>query len=141
MSNVRPHFVAAVLRRSVLFAAIAFAVLFTLQVSVNLFVYKYTPPPETRVALFSLHAQLLGGTLLVSAVGAALGFAVLRARLPSMRVTMAVALAFAFATVLAGPGSFILAGLPGTATWFLLGAAAFALGSGVFRKPWLPPPL
>jgi len=128
----------SVLRQSVLFGCITFAFVLAIDALLSL-VFQSLPLPEHQNAFFVSHSVFHGAVLIFSAVGAMLGFAVIRARLPSRRVTVILAIAFGITTVVAGPGSFMLAGAIGAASWLLLGSMAFALGSGVFRKPWQRP--
>jgi len=131
---------ALALKSSALFSAIVFVLL--LAIDLWLSDVMHSPPlAEHRAAFFFVHGTYLGTVLVCSTAGALIGFAAIRARMPSKRVISSTAIAYALLTVFVGPVSLMLAGLSGLAAWLCLGSAATALGSSVFRRPWQRPTL
>lgn len=94
-------------------------------------VWQGAEPHEQRAQLMGIHAVFHAAVLSLSALGAGIGFLLLRERVPSTRQAAFVGLAFAAVSVLLGPGSFMLAGVWGAAFWLFFGAVAMALGSGL----------
>ena len=135
-----PRRMASALKESMLFALIVFVLLLAIDALLSV---VFQPPPlaAQRVSFLVAHGIFLGAALVLSATGALLGFVVGHPRMPPRRVTVLVAPAFALTTILAGPGSFMLAGRLGAAAWLLLGSMSFALGSTLFRRPWQAPAL
>lgn len=117
------------------FAVIAFLLILAVDAVLSL-VYQAPPMPSNRTPFFVTHGIFHGAVLILSNIGALVGFTLVRHRLPTTRQTAVLAIAYAFTTVFAGVGSFMLVGAIGAATWLLLGSMAFALGSGVLSQPW-----
>jgi hypothetical protein len=140
MSNVRPQLVPVVLSRAILFAAVAFAIVLGADALLSL-ALQSPPVAERQAAFFLTHGVFHAAVLVLSTFGATAGLAALRSRLPSVRTTLGVAAAYGFVTVLAAPGALMLIGILGAVGWLLLGSMAFALGSGLFGRPWQRPTL
>ena len=117
------------------FAVVAFLLVLAVDAVLSL-VYQPPPTQANRNAFLAVHGTFHGAVLLLSSVGALVGFALVRQRLPTTRQTIFLAVAYGLTTVLAGVGSFMLAGSLGAAAWLVMGSIAFALGSVVFTKPW-----
>ena len=125
----------AALKTAALFAAVAFLLLLGLDAMLSL-VFQSPPPAENRANFYFAHSVFHGAVLVLSWLGGTTGFLLIRSRLPSRLQSIAVALGYAFLTAFAGPGSFILAGLTGLAIWLFLCSMAFAVGAGLFSRPW-----
>ena len=124
-----------VLFRAILFAGIAFALVLLTDV-LSSAASEASPVVEHNISYWLGRAHFHGAVLLLSAFGAiAALLAIGTSRLPWAAICT-VAVAYGFATVLAGPGALILAGRVGVVVWLLLGSASFMLGAGLVRKPW-----
>lgn len=123
------------LRLALEFAAAAAALVFAVDVLLSL-VFQPPPVPEYRAAFLLIHGIFHAAVLILSAIGASVGYALIRGRLPSTRLNIGLALVYGFFTLLAGPGSFILGGRVGAVAWLLMGSMAFTLGVALLRKPW-----
>jgi len=125
------------------------ATIFTLTASVLLLAIDgalslgyQAPPTEAKHASYAqTHGLMHLAVVLLGFVGSSIGFALQRTATPSAKSLGFLALAYALCTAFVGPGSFMLAGLVGAAAWLLLGPVAFALGTGLFSKPWRRPPV
>lgn len=126
------------LRLALLFALTAAALVLAVDVLLSLTIQ---PPPalEYRTAFLLTHGTFHVAVLVLSAFGAIAGYAVVRERLPSARQNISLALVYGFITLLAGPGSFMLAVRSGAVAWLLLGSMAFTVGAALFGKPWRRP--
>ena len=124
-----------VLFRAILFAGIAFAIVLLADV-LSSAASDTSPVAEHSASYWFARALFHGAVLVLSAVGATAALLALGSRhLPWVAICI-VAVAYGFATVLAGPGALILAGRLGVVVWLLLGSASFILGAGLVRKPW-----
>ena len=129
-----------VLARAIRFAAVAFAVVLAVDALLSL-AFQSPPPAEHWSAFLAIHGTVHAAVFVLSTIGATVGFAALRGRLPSVKATMVVAVAYGFTTALAGPGALMLVGVLGAVGWLILGSMAFALGSGLFGRPSQRPAL
>ena len=99
-------------------------------------VYQGGPPSDSRQEILLLYAAFHGLVLVLSTAGAVLGFQLLKHHTPSPRQALLLGTVFGFVSVLGASGFLILAGVVGAAAWLFLGSLAFALGSGLLKKPW-----
>jgi hypothetical protein len=125
----------AVLRRGLLFAVIAFTIVFLVDATLSL-VFQPPPPREHLVGFLLAHGTFHAAVLLLSLLGAFAGYALIRNYLPSATQTAMLSVVYAIASLVVGPGAVVLAGPVGVAAWLFLGSMAFAVGTSVFRKPW-----
>ena len=117
------------------FTAAALIVLLLADVSLS-GVYQGGPSSQHRQEALLLHAAFHGSVLVLSASGAVLGFLLLRHQAPTLRQALILGAVFGLVSVLGASGSLMLAGVAGAAAWLFLGSLAFALGGGLFKKPW-----
>ena len=118
-----------------MFACIAFALVLLADVLSS--ATSGTSPIAEHSASYRLARALFHGAVLVlSALGATAALLALGSSRVPWAAICTVAVAYGFATLLAGPGALILAGKAGVAVWLLLGSASFVLGAGLVRKPW-----
>lgn len=129
-----------VLKRSLLFALVAFVVVLSVDAILSLG-YQSPPSDQVRSSFIVSHGLFHGAVFALSTIGVLAGFAFVRQQPPSVRVTSVLAIAYGLCTVIAGPGLFVLAGPTSVACWLLFGSLAFGLGSRLFRGPWRRPAL
>jgi hypothetical protein len=127
-----------VLHRSALFACVAALLVLSVDALLSL-AYQSAPAAEQRASFLVIHAAFHSAVLFMSALGSSLGFFAIRSRLPSIRQSILIAAVYGFITLLAAPGLFMLAGIFGAAAWLVMGSMAFAVGAGMFSKPWRRP--
>lgn len=117
------------------FALFAFLVVLVLDALLSLL---FQPPPASenwRAFLFT-HGLFHAAVLVLSLIGAGLGFTVIRSRLPSASQNLGLALAYGLVTPVTSFGAFLFAGVLGVVVWLLLGSMSFALGAALFGRPW-----
>jgi len=125
----------AVFLRSIVFASGAFVVLLiadALQISA-------APLPVAQDQLSRMllsHGEFHVGVLVLSALGASVGFVVLCEHLPSIKQSAVLGFLFAVLSLVGAAGSLFLAGVPGVIAWLFMGSMACAIGGRLFKKPW-----
>jgi hypothetical protein len=122
-------------KASLQFALSAFLVVMAIDAALSLG-FQPAPEPENRRTFLLSHGAFHAAVLVLSAIGACVGFFLVRERIPSSRLNVALATTYGIATTVTAFGAFVLSGLLGVAAWLLLGSMSFAIGGALFTKPW-----
>lgn len=122
-----------VLSRSILFAAVTS--LISLVADIALSFTGGSPSPQTQNATQALQALYHAAIFALTLLGAAAGFGLIRAHLPSLKRTGLMACVYGIVAVFAGSVGYMIAGYAGMAAWALLAPMGIAYWSGRMRKP------
>lgn len=120
-------------------SAIAFAgaaLLMLLAVDVTMSLVAPAPPVEYRESILHAHMAFHAAVLVLSFVGAAVGFACVRRRLPSPRQATLLGVLFGLASLFGGAVIAVTEGPLLAGLWLLFGSMAVAIGGALLAKPW-----
>jgi hypothetical protein len=94
------------------------------------------PPSEHRQGILLAHVTFHAAVLVLSFVGAGLGFACVRRRLPSPLQAALLGVVFGVASLFGGAVVAVAEGPLLAGWWLLFGSMAFAIGGALLAKPW-----
>ena len=122
-------------RRAIALAGAALLVLLVVDAVMSILVAP-APPSEHRQSILLAHIAFHAAVLVLSFVGAVLGFACVRRRLPSPSQAALLGAVFGLASLFGGMVVAVAEGPLLAGLWLLFGSMAFAIGGALLAKPW-----